>query len=118
MSQSDEVKKILVQPYPIDAAFSGDLSGTAKIYRLVPLGMQMETAEPVKVQDKLDFKWEMPVTHKPLQATVRVMKTYDQYRGKDSEGKIKRLIECHFIEPDQRVIEFIKKFCQVIGQKL
>ena len=116
-TEDPNVQKVKVQPYPIAATFEGDISGTAKILRLVHFGLQMETAEAIKVHDKITIKWEMPVSYKALEAQARVVKIYNQLRGEDESGRVQRLVECHFLKPDIQRADIIRQFTAAIGQK-
>ncbi len=119
-----------VQPYPIFTNFDNQ-NGKAfagNIVKLTPHGFLVELNETVvRTSEKYQVRFEIPVMGKEVEAPTHVVKTYDQFRdptqppvkpdGTPATGSVAvRLAEFHFVNPDGRMRDNIKKFLVAIGQ--
>ncbi len=114
---NEDIKKVKVQPYPIEASILKPVTATGKIVRLNKLGFQMETTAHIRTNDRVEVKWEMPVSRRSYQAEALIVKVYEKLRGTSGEGKSVHLIEGHFRNPSTEVLQSISNFMEKIGQK-
>jgi hypothetical protein len=105
---SDDKKKPIVL-YPILVQIEGPTKGTGQILRIAPVGLQFETALPIKTSDRLRLKWNLPISFFSCDLEVLVVKTYENYISK-LNGKPATLVEAHFRNPNRATVNHLNQF--------
>ena len=106
-----------VSPYPIDIKITGDKSFVGKIMKLTLVGCLTELGpEVVKVQDDFEYEFVIPVYNKLIKGSLKVVKTYDHYRGSGKDAGTQRLGEFHFTSLAENQKEIIRQFLIKIKQ--
>lgn len=114
----ESVKKIKVSPYPIRVQFLlGPTPIVGQIVKLTMIGFLAEVSYPFVVGHKVDCQFTLPVLGEEFKETMVVIKSYDQYKGKNEAGaEIKRLSEFHFKSLNSKGKEILEGFLRRIGQ--
>lgn len=112
-SQGTSVKK--VKAYPFDAMVSnGATSFPVRVVKLTPIGLMCDMGgQVVKVGSTCTISLELPALHLPVQATLVVVRTWDQFAVDMKVGNAsQRLAELHFRQmvPAHRdnIVTFLK----------
>jgi hypothetical protein len=116
---SDAVKKVKVKPYPIPIKIiSPSHTVDAKILKLTLIGVIAELPDTsLQVHEKHTIQGVLPVQNTAFAEGVAVIKTYDQYMGKNEAGaQIQHLVELHFVKLSAVGESTFTKFLKSIGQ--
>ena len=113
-----KVKK--VQPYPFEVRIERDgKKEKAEALKLVLHGALIDIGQIVlKVGDNLKVEFYLPADHGEIFTDVKVIKTYDHFKGGQEGGRGRRIAEVHFLrhplpEKDRlKVKEFLKDINQ------
>ncbi len=121
MTDSDNIRKIKVAPYPFFAVLRGNFGSHTEskgaIVKLTVTGFLMEVPIPCVVGEKYEVEFTLPVIGTEYIELVVAVKSYDKMRSKTSETReIYHLVELHFrsLKVDKKVS--LENFLRQIGQ--
>lgn len=113
-----KIKK--VQPYPFDIRIERNgKKEKAEALKLVQHGLLIDIKQlVVKVGENMKVELYLPASHGEIFTDVKVIKTYDHFKGGTEGAKGRRIAEVHFLrhplpEKDRlKVKEFLKDIQQ------
>lgn len=114
-SRAENVIAKKVRPFPIAAQVAGgEAPVRGNIIKLTPLGFLIEIgANFMKVGEKYEVTFELPVSHFTVKEGVVVVKSYNQFGGDTKAGgNLVRVLEMHFRAVShankEKITEFLK----------
>ncbi len=110
---------VKVKPYPFEASFESaqQQKFVGEVLKLTLKGFIVDLKKTVVVVGRnYQVRFVLPTKRFPLEFTAKVIKTYDQFRGKTESNKVDHLAEFHFVKPSEGNLTEIKSFLLKIGQ--
>jgi hypothetical protein len=109
-----QIKK--VKPFPFTAQFtSGEMAFTGQILKMSQVGFLAEVASAsVRVGEKVDVQFKLPVLHHEISTTGLIIKIYNQLTGGIGASGAKNIVvtEVHFKAMSEtskaHITEFLK----------